>query len=164
MLISLAKQGDLVVLMCTRRDGSVTWQKSGHDGFFGRHDLLHFAVETTLGLRESFFGMVAAGQSIESFAAPGAAATLPAEALHTEMMVNQLMIEHNFGEAADAASFNKVMAACWAGSMHRNAPSPRALTDEQLSMIRAKYGELVAAWDTLPSGQKLELQFGRESE
>ena len=164
MLISLAKQGDLVVLTCTRRDGSVTWQKSGHAGFFGRHDLLHYAVETTLGLRQSFFGMVATGRSIESFAAPGAAATLPAEALHTEIMVNQLMIEHNFGEADDAASFNKVMADCWAGSMHRNAPPPQVLTDEQLALIRTKYGELVAAWDALHNGQKFELRFDLEAE
>lgn len=96
MLISLTKQGGLTVLTCTRRDGSVTWQKSARGGFFGQHDLLHYAIETTLGLRESFFGLVAAGRSIESFLEPGTAAALPIEALNTELMVNQLMIDTNY--------------------------------------------------------------------
>lgn len=159
MLISLAKQGDLVVLTCTRADGSVTWQKSGHDGFFGRHDLLHFAIETTLGLRESFFGMVASGRSIESFAAPGAAATLPIEALHTEMMVNQLMIEINYETRSTADAFNRTIADCCAASKRGLIAPPPAISDAHLDLIRERFAQMMAAWSTLNDGEKLELPF-----
>jgi len=47
------------VLRCVRADGSVTWQKqtARHAAFFALHDLTHFAVETTLGYRQGFFGL-----------------------------------------------------------------------------------------------------------
>lgn len=46
------------VLRCTRRDGSVTWQKQEkHAAHFAPHDLTHYAVETALGYRRGFFGL-----------------------------------------------------------------------------------------------------------
>ena len=158
MKISLTKQSGHVVLTCTRADGSVTWQKSAHGGFFGAHDLLHYAVETTLGLRESFFGLIAAGRAIELFSAPGTATSLPAEALHTELMVNQLMIGRNFDDYADGEAFNKTLIESWQKSNHRGHPPP-SLTDDQLAAIRRCYEELLADWERVPAGGKLELQF-----
>ena len=37
-------------LTCVRDDGTTTWQKSSE--YFARHDLMHYAVETTLGYME----------------------------------------------------------------------------------------------------------------
>jgi len=159
MTISLTKQGAFTVLACTRRDGSVTWQKSSHGGFFGQHDLLHYAIETTLGLRESFFGLVAMGRSIESFTEPGTAASLPLEALHTELMVNQLMIETNYEGPSTAEVFNKTMADSCAASKGGSIAPPRAISDAQLDLIRERFGKLMSEWSTLNDGEKLELPF-----
>ena len=50
------------VLRCTRADGSVSWQKQAkHGAHFALHDLTHYAVETTLGCRQGFFGLVSQG-------------------------------------------------------------------------------------------------------
>lgn len=55
------------VLRCTRADGSVTWQKQTdrHAAFFALHDLTHFAVESLLGFRRGFYGLMAEGWEIE---------------------------------------------------------------------------------------------------
>lgn len=159
MKITLTKHTSSTTLSCTRLDGSVTWQKSRHNGFFGPHDLLHYAVETTLGLRDSFFGLVAAGRSIASFSEPGTAASLPLEALHTELMVNQLMIETNYQGPSTAEVFNQTIADCCAASKGDTLAPPAALTDAQLNQIRDRFAELNSTWRELAHGAKLELAF-----
>lgn len=56
----------------TRPDGTATWQRSrGATGaFFPPHDLTHLAVESTLGHRRGFYGLVAAGWDLGDFGAP----------------------------------------------------------------------------------------------
>src|SRR5215207_7563384 len=64
LTIRIKKNADgTAALTCTRADGSVTWQRQqGTQGmFFPRHDLTHFAVETVLGHRRGFYGLVADG-------------------------------------------------------------------------------------------------------
>jgi len=159
MRITLTKHPTAPVIACTRRDGSVTWQKSAHGPFFGPHDLLHYALESTLNLRESFFGLIARGRSIESFAEPGTAAQLPVEAMHTEMMVNQLMIDHIHGPALAAAEFNQTIAASWRASKPGAATPPNPISDSQLQQIHERFAELLQTWRSLADGEKLELEF-----
>ena len=56
------------IFSCKRKDGSVTWKHVS--AFFMLHDLCHYAVETTLPLKNGFFGMVAAGTDISDFDLP----------------------------------------------------------------------------------------------
>jgi hypothetical protein len=50
-------------LSCERADGSIVYQRQNakQARIFVRHDLAHFAVETVLGHRKSFYGLIAAG-------------------------------------------------------------------------------------------------------
>jgi hypothetical protein len=52
-------------ITCFRDDGTTTGMPS--TPFFVRHDLTHYAVETVLGLRTAFFGLLAQGWEISSF-------------------------------------------------------------------------------------------------
>src|SRR5262249_6522068 len=97
MVVHSSRPKGTPVLTCVRDDGSSTYSKSAHGEFFAPHDLMHYVVETTLGFRRAFFGLIAAGWSIPAFAEPGAAAKLPPEALHAEHIVNLLMHEQAFG-------------------------------------------------------------------
>ena len=74
------------MLKCIRADGTTTWQKQSerHAAFFSLHDLTHFAVETTLGLKRAFFGLIAEGWDIEDTTGKGARGPLPAEAIEVE--------------------------------------------------------------------------------
>src|SRR5712675_2192817 len=79
MLIQISRRG---VLRCVRGDGSVIWQKQGgrNAGFFALHDLTHFAVESVLGVRRGFFGLIAEGWDVEDMTGKGVRGALPGEA------------------------------------------------------------------------------------
>ena len=61
-------------LHCRRADGSVTWSRV--HAFYPGHDLTHFAVETGLGLRQGFFGLIAGGWELSDFIQKSVAAKL----------------------------------------------------------------------------------------
>lgn len=86
------------VLRCTRADGSVTWQKQPkHGAFFALHDLTHFAVETTLGYRRGFFGLIAEGWDLQDAGGDGARGPVPAEAIEVEKIVGLFDSERGSG-------------------------------------------------------------------
>ena len=89
MRIEIVKRADGAgVLRCVRPDGSVTWQKqTRHAAHFALHDLTHYAVETALGYRRGFFGLIAEGWDIEDTSGKGGRGALPAEALEVERIV-----------------------------------------------------------------------------
>ena len=159
MRILLMKRTDgSSVLKCIRADGSETWQKQQgtHAAFFPLHDLTHFAVETELGIRHAFFGVLADGWTIEETGQRGVAAKLPPDALFTEQVVGTLDAERASGTRWTAEEFNDALA--------RNAkadgrPVPRLLSDDDLVRVRKRRAELFAEWHALPPGGTLELAF-----
>jgi len=124
-----------VVLRCTRDDGSSTWEK--HEArqalFFAFHDLTHFAVETILGIRRGFYGLIADGWDIADTSGKGKRGALPAEAVLVEHLVGL------FSRApVDTSEFNAQLA-----MMMENAP---AFTDAQLAAVRKRIDELHTAF------------------
>jgi hypothetical protein len=66
MLIRLSKHtGKPHVIKYIRDDGTETWMQA--DDFFVRHDLSHFALETVLGYKTAFNGMINSGMDIKDF-------------------------------------------------------------------------------------------------
>lgn len=156
MLIRIKKDAKSPVITCIRDDGSATWSKMPYGEFFPRHDLMHYAVETTLGFREAFFGLIASGRTIESFNEPGAARQLPPEAQCTEYFVDQLEREHRFGECSSADEFNAIVTT----SMARGgAAAPLIVSQKQLDAIRSRFVELLTRYGALPDGKQLELKW-----
>lgn len=139
--------GDASVLRCTRNDGTVSWQKHDRHGeFFAAHDLTHFAVETVLGTRGGFFGLVARGWEIEDTTGKGKRGPLPPEAVAIEHLVGMLDAERAGSTLWTADEFNINAAA---------AP----VTDAGLLRIRARRAELLKQWAALAPRQALELEF-----
>jgi hypothetical protein len=136
------------VLRCVRADGSETWQKlaGNHVPFFALHDLTHFAVETVLGVRRGFFGLVAEGWDIEETTGKSARGPLPDEAKEVELIVGALDSERASGEIWPAEDFNRHLNVSW------------VLTDEDLARVRARRAELFAAWRAIEPGEMLELR------
>ena len=159
MLIQLSKRADgEVVLRCQRPDGSATWQKqaAAHARFFALHDLTHLAVETLLGFRRGFFGLIAEGWDIADTTGKGSRGPLPAEALLVEQIVGFLDAERAGGRAWTADEFNDHLA---------NAPATRGLaerrvfTKEELDDVRAEARRLWEAWLALPADAQMDLRF-----
>jgi hypothetical protein len=136
------------VLRCVRADGSVTWQKQGrHAPFFAFHDLTHFAVESTLGYRRGFFGLIAEGWDIEDAGGKGSRGRPPEEAIEVEHIVGTFDAERGAGTLMSLEEF------------HEYCASTRRLTQEEILRVRARRGELFSKWSSVAVGAALELEF-----
>lgn len=143
------------MLRCVRADGSVSWQKQEqHSAFFALHDLTHFAVESELGFRRAFFGLIAEGWEIEETTGKGARGPLPTEAIVAECIVGALDAERTSGDVWSAEDFNHHLAIHFDSARMLR---PRTLTDDELSRIRARRAELFAQWRAIEPGESLEL-------
>ncbi len=142
----------IAILRCERADGSVTWQRhtSKNSRYFPPHDLTHYAVETTLGLCDAFYGLVARGWDLADFGAPWPRGKLPPEATMAEFLVGCLDLERLQGELQMAEEIN-------ARGVDQCGDAWRAVTDEELARIRALAKELVARWLALPPDGEIEL-------
>lgn len=159
MIIRIKKNADgRTSLSCTRADGTTTWQASsgGQAAFFPRHDLTHYAVETVLGHRRGFYGLVASGWELTDFGKPWPRGKLPLETLLSETIVGLLDLERGSGDLISAEDINcRLSDVC----TENRAGPPDEITDDELGRIRRKRGELFAQWEAVEPGNTLELPF-----
>jgi hypothetical protein len=146
---------------CIRADGSTTWQRQeGQLGtFFPLHDLTHYAVETVLGFKRAFYGLLAEGWDITRFAEPGMARQLPEEAGLAEVLVGFFDVERATGTRATAEDFNWKIETYY--DEHATPTPTFRMTDDQLDRIRALRADLFARWHAVQPGDSLELTFER---
>ena len=164
MLIRFTKKRDgTTTLTCVRDDGTVTGQRQKYGGFFVPHDLGHYAIETTLGLRLAFWGLLNyRGWEITDFGTPWPRGPIPPDAAGDAMLAEHLagMLDGERNgtlEPQTAEAMNATLAAQFA--QLPNAPPLRPVTDDELARIRATVAELAFRWRALPMGEVLELPF-----
>jgi hypothetical protein len=102
-------------------------------------------VETALGYRRGFFGLVVEGRDIEDTTGKGARRPLPEDAMEVERLVGTLDIERAGGVRWTIEEFN----AC----------APRPLTQDALDRRRARRAELFRMWSAVAPGDSLELEW-----
>jgi len=148
-------------LSCTRADGTTTWQRQegAQAAFFPKHDLTHYAVETVLGQREGFYGLISAGWDFSDFSSPWPRGRLPLEANISEIIVGVLDVERRMSERGSVDELNQKLAEF---SDEKGLPRGRELTEEDLARVRAKRAELFEKWDAMPPGEALEIPFELE--
>lgn len=159
MVIRIKKGADgRTSLSCTRSDGTSTWQRQegAQASFFPRHDLTHYAVETVLGQRRGFYGLVAAGWDLSDFGTPWPRGKLPKDANLAEMIVGFFDRDRAYGQMGTAEDLNADLAAY---CKENDLPAPEEFTEESLSLVRQKRGELFARWEAVEPGSALELPF-----
>jgi hypothetical protein len=169
LAVAITKRADGgAVLRLTRADGTATWQhaRGATGAFFPAHDLTHYAVETELGHRRGFYGLVAEGWDVGDFGAPWPRGRLD-DADPSELIVGFLdRTGLDDAGAATAAELDAAAATYFAehpgalGGVRRW----RALTDDQLARVRARARALVAEWRALPAEATLTLPFTRAPE
>jgi hypothetical protein len=140
-------------LSCRRADGSVTWSRVS--AFFPAHDLTHYAVESTLGFRRGFFGLIAEGWHLADFTQLGVAERLPREALVVENIVCLVeRISTDLPLTEFQAALDDVLIA------HHLPPFQISLEGyERLAAARAN---LLLDWAAVPTGETLALDFVTE--
>lgn len=155
MEISFSKKADdKSIIACKRKDGTSTWMHS--DPFFILHDICHYAVETVLNLKNSFYGMLASGIDINDFELPKEMRTVEftPEAIWTEQFVNLLAIEHRQGEVDTFIDTLKEISA-----KNNIIGIQINLDNSQLNQVRSLSKKLVEDWQLLPVGKTITLNF-----
>jgi hypothetical protein len=145
------------VLTGIRADGTATWQRS-HVAF-PVHDLVHYCVESTLGFRDAFFGLIAKGWNLEDFGAPWPRGPLPAEAGTAEAIVGEVWRAFMAREPLSAAELNDRVGAYFA---QHGISADRPVTDAELTAIQSRLAELARQWRATAPGGTLELLFPGE--
>ncbi|MFL5571737.1 MAG: hypothetical protein ACJ772_14280 [Gemmatimonadaceae bacterium] len=145
-------------LSCTRPDGTTTWQRQegGQARFFPRHDLTHYAVESVLGIRNGFYGLVASGWDLSDFGTPWPRGRIPPEANIAEIIVGFLDRERAGSDRATADELNAALANYRA---ENSLTTDVVVTEDDLSRIRAKRAELFVQWAAIEPGDALEVTF-----
>jgi hypothetical protein len=153
-------------LTCVRQDGSSTWQRQAGSlgAVFPPHDLTHYAMETTLGYRQGFYGLIADGWEISDFAKPWPRGPIPLEAQEVELIVGFFDTERRSFTQMTAVEFNEHAERYLAARRSTKAGSlgsaPR-LTAEQLDAVRSCRADVLRRWGALVPGETLELAFER---
>lgn len=153
-------------LTCVRANGSVTWQRQpGARGrFFPAHDLTHYAVETALGYRRGFYGLIAEGWDMSDFAVPWRRGPLPAEAREVEMVVGLFDLERSMGPEWTPEELRAAGAQyAEAGREAEQGIALPQLSDDDIARVRAARADAFARWAETPLGETLELPFTRRA-
>lgn len=164
LLIRFKRASDgSAALSCVRADGSTTWQRQegATAAVMPAHDLTHYAVETALGYRQAFYGLIAAGWDIADFAAPYPRGPIPAEAREAELVVGVFDTERRMGRAWSSAEL-RVQGEHYIPRSrpgHERSCFPQ-LSDADVERVRAVRADVFARWTALAPGETLELRFG----
>jgi len=145
-----------VILRCIRRDGTATWERHENNaGFYAFHDLRHFAVETTLGYRTGFYGLIADGWDIADTNGKGKRGRLDPSSILVEHIVGLLERERAGGVAEfSSPEFNALI-------FEMSGIDPH-ITEAQLANVRRQIQQLHERWVGMPAGSTLELGFSRD--
>lgn len=146
------------VLHFKRTDGTTTWTKLKPG--LEAHDLAHYVIETVLGYKNAFYGLINQGYEVGDFELPREQrpealipANIPLEAIQTEYIVNQLQTEYlSYGQSPD---FMETLAAAL---KEKALPFPSALTLDRLEEIRVQFRALLFQWHTLKAEDELALE------
>ncbi len=147
-------------LSCERPDGSVTWQRHSdrNSAFCALHDLTHYAVETTLGCREGFFGLVSSAWDIADFGHPWPKAPLPKQAERVELIIQFLGLERASGEHWTAEEFNSNAAI---QSEAQGSDTRADITADELSLIRKTRQDIFDQWAAVAPNRSIHSDFAR---
>jgi hypothetical protein len=142
------------VLVILRKDGTRSWQHQ--PAGIPVHDLTHFAVESTLGLKDGFYGLLAQGWDIMRLTDRDVRQVLPPEGLWTEFVVGLVQAERTSPDPLPAEEFNKLLESEKANC---GLKFERALKDEELRQIRDCFTQLFMKWRALGPGETMTLDF-----
>ncbi len=145
------------VLTCKRKDGTITWTKLQPGLVF--HDLIHYAVESVLGYKNAFYGLLKKGFNIQDFELPRTKRpkalipkNLPYEAIHAEFLVGLFQME--IADGKPYQDFNAVLREVYA---EKGKAAPAPLESEIIESIRLRIRELHDKWVLLTPGECLSL-------
>ena len=161
MRIQLTKLSDLRHrLEITRSDGSQDSVDLESKTFIV-HDFLHYAIESTAGLTQSFWGQLSRGKTFDDMAQMGRdnpveqmVQHITTEDAETEAVVGIMtgIVQTNSSAESAIAGIDNLFSA-------QNRALPEWLTSEFITTIKEKMRRLLGEWKALPYNETMEIQF-----
>ncbi|MFZ9213620.1 MAG: hypothetical protein ACO21S_00455 [Sediminibacterium sp.] len=155
MKIQIKKRSNSKHVISYLRDGLETYWIEA-DNFLVLHDLCHFAIETTLGYKKSFWGLIASGINPNVFENKEKrdALELSNEAWYSEHLTNLLLIEFTQG------LFDNINEMLEQSLMQQNPSiSVIKISSTELTAIRSLFYKLIDNWNSVKDGNYLSLDF-----
>jgi len=149
-----------------RADGSSVRTSFPHKGSIP-HDAVHFYVESSLGIGDAFWGMVAAGRHPEEVAAiakagghASAKRALVPEASTVRLVQAERAVECFEADlwSGGASSPQTIRETIEAGCAHSLVP-PIDASDQAIASIRSSLADLMQRWRAAPRGERLVLEW-----
>lgn len=142
-------------LRCERKDGSIEEALLETKSFLV-HDFTHLAYEMEAGLKDAFWGRVAASGTFLGLREPmaDAMAHLDDELVQTERIVGPLqMFMQNRTDAAQVVSGMRQ------ASIALGVSLPAFLDVDFLLRAKERYRKLIGEWNALPFGEGMEVEW-----
>ncbi len=155
MKIQIKKRSNSKHVISYLRDGLETYWIEA-DNFLVLHDLCHFAIETTLGYKTSFWGLIASGINPNVFENKEKrdALELSNEAWYSEHLTNLLLIEFTQG------LYDNINEMLEQSLMQQNPSiSVIKISSTELTAIRSLFYKLIDNWNAVKDGNYLSLDF-----
>ena len=152
MQIRITKKTNRNSLACIRTDGSYTRSDTGPA--LPHHDLAHYVVEDTLGIKNGFYGMISQGYSIQQLSDKALIKKLGPESWLAEIVTRAL--QSFTGGACTSNQFASLILTELNKSeeeMHYDLSPPAA------EKMKADFLQLLTAWKEIPDGESMELLF-----
>jgi len=137
---------DLHRFEAIRPDGGVEMRELETRSFLP-HDLVHYALESEAGPKNSFYGQLARGAGYEDMAGQG-------EGVRTEMVVGAL--QGAIARQVDPDAFVAGLKDVWANI---GRPPPEWLTPDVVTRTLERLRQIQGRWRATPFGQTMELEF-----
>jgi hypothetical protein len=118
------------------------------------HDLLHFAVETEAGLKNSFYGKLLKGELYAKLMEEPPRLEDTQEIAHTERIVGGLTSVIKQGK--DASAFISTMQNLFSAY---GEELPGYLTETFIQNVQERMRRLQGEWQALPFGETMEIRF-----
>jgi hypothetical protein len=152
MEIKITKKNNRNRLICKRDGGSIAVSDLGPNVPF--HDMAHFVVENTLGLKEGFFGNIRKGYSVEDLSDKQVIKTLGPETWYSEIMTRTLQ-----SLSSGACTADQFPALIKEELQHLSIPYSYSLTPDLITGMETEYRKLLEQWKELKEGDTLVLEF-----
>ena len=166
MRITITKGEREDLIDTARADGSAVHTSFPHKGPIP-HDAVHFYVESALGLRDAFWGMVAAGRHPEEIAgiakaaghASAKRAVVPDDAVVRLVQAERAVecFEADLWSGQDGSP--EIIRDAIAAGCAQSCVPPPAVSEEAIADIRAKLEDLRRRWSATAAGQALVLEW-----
>ncbi len=143
-------------LECARDDGSKTAASLEFRGYF-KHDLMHFVIERTANLQDSFFGMVKAGKELTELSPK--AIREAAAVFHAEIQITEIVVGALQGASKSEVDYEEACCKIQEYLTLMSLAEPAYLTPDFCERVVAEHRSLLGRWGQLRGGDCLEFSF-----